>query len=134
MFDPLDSNLKKFFKSPHHLWLLAATVGVGFISANPFALLGGFALYAVGWIYLPDMNLFQSWVRQHQDKIANAKSLAEVQAFLVRRQTLIAGLTPERLRRYMDVAHVCQDIEKATQDGGVSDSTEADPRLRNWMS
>jgi len=130
MFNPLDSNLKKFFKSPHHLWLLALTVGVGFISANPFIFAGGLALYAVGWIHLPDMDIFQNWVRKNTDRIAAVKSQAEVQAFLARRQSLIASLTSERLRRYMDVARVCQDIEKATQDGGATIATEADPRLR----
>jgi hypothetical protein len=130
MFDPLDSNWKKFFKSPHHVWLLALTVGAGFVSANPFVMLGGLALYAVGWIYLPDMEIFQGWVRKHQDQIAAAKSQAEVGAFLERRQSLIAGLTPERLRRYQEVARVCQDIEKATRDGGASAVTDADPRLR----
>ena len=130
MFDPLDSNLKKFLKSPHHLWLLALTIGVGFISANPFILLAGVALYVVGWIHLPDMDIFQNWVRKNTDRIAAIKSQAEVQAFMERRQSLIAGLTPERLRRYLDVAHVCQDIEKATRDGAAGAVTDADPRLR----
>jgi len=130
MFDPLDSNLKKFLKSPHHLWLLGLTIGLGFISANPFVFLAGVALYIVGWIHLPDMDIFQRWVQKNTDRIAAIKSQAEVQAFLERRQSLIAGLTTERLRRYTDVAHVCQDIEKATQDGGAPAGNEADPRLR----
>lgn len=130
MFDPLDSNLKKFLKSPHHLWLLGLTVGAGFISANPFVLLGGVALYVVGWIHLPDMDVFQNWVRKNTDRIAAVKSQAEVRAFMERRQSLISGLTAVRLRRYSDVAHVCQDIEKATLDGSVSAVTDADPRLR----
>jgi hypothetical protein len=130
MFDPQDSNLKKFLKSPHHLWLLGLTLGVGFISANPLVLVAGSALYAVGWIYLPDMGVFQRWVGRHMDQIASAKSQQQIQAFRERRQTLMAGLSPARLRRYLDVAGVCQDIEKATVEGGAGAATDADPRLR----
>jgi len=130
MFDPQDSNLKKFLKSPHHLWLLTLTVGVGFISAHPLILLAGLAFYAVGWIYLPDMGPFQRWVGRHMDQIASAKSQQQIQAFRERRQSLMAGLSPQRLRRYLDVAAVCQDIEKATVDGGAGAATDADPRLR----
>jgi len=130
MFDPQDSNLKKFLKSPHHAWLLALTVGLGFLSANPLLLLAGLALYALGWIYLPDMASFKQWVQRNEDRIASAQSQVQVRAFLERRQSLIASLTPERLLRYTDVAHICQDIEKATKDGGASAVTDADPRLR----
>ena len=130
MFDPQDNNLKKFLKSPHHLWLLGLTIGLGFLSAHPLLMLAGLALYAVGWIYLPDSGLFQRWVAKNMDQIASAKSQQQVQAFLERRQSLISGLSPQRLRRYLDVAAVCQDIEKATVEGGASAVTDADPRLR----
>jgi hypothetical protein len=130
MFDPQDSNLKKFLKSPLHFWLLGLTVGVGFLSAHPLVLLVGVALYVVGWIHLPDSGLFQKWVSQHMDNIAATKSHQQILAFRERRQSLIAGLSPQRLRRYQDVAAICQDIEQATMDGGASATTDADPRLR----
>jgi hypothetical protein len=130
MFDPQDSNRKKFLKSPHHLWLLGLTVGVGIISAHPLVILTGLALYAVGWIYLPDMGVFRRWVGRNMDRIASAKSRQEIQAFQVRRQSLIAGLSPQRMRRYLEVAGVCQDIEKATVEGVASAAMDADPRLR----
>jgi hypothetical protein len=130
MFNPLDSNLKKFLKSPHHWWLLALTVGIGFLSANWLLALAGLALYTLGWIYLPDMEIFQKWVRQNQDRIASAKSQVEIRAFLDRRQSLIASLSGESLQRYRDVADICEDIEKATREGGPSPLTDADPRLR----
>jgi hypothetical protein len=130
MFDPQDGNLKKFLKSPHHLWLLGLTVGLGFLSAHPLVLIAGVALYAVGWIHLPDSALFQRWVSKNMDQIALAKSQVQIQAFRDRRQSLISGLSSQRLRRYLDVAGVCQDIEKATVEGVASAATEADPRLR----
>jgi hypothetical protein len=130
MFDPQDSNLKKFLKSPYHWWLLGLTLGVGFISAHPLVMLAGLALYVVGWIHLPDSAMFQGWVTRHMDAIASAKSRAQIQAFKDRRQSLISSLSPQRMRRYMDVAAVCQDIERATVDGGPSAATDADPRLR----
>ena len=130
MFDPQDSNLKKFLKSPLHLWLLALTIGVGFLSAHPLVMLAGLALYVVGWIHLPDSGLFQKWVSRNMDQIASAKSQQQTQAFRERRQSLIAGLSPQRLRRYQEVAAVCQDIEKATVEGGASPAADADPRLR----
>ena len=109
MFDPQDSNLKKFLKSPLHLWLLALTIGVGFLSAHPLVMLAGLALYVVGWIHLPDSGLFQKWVSRNMDQIASAKSQQQTQAFRERRQSLIAGLSPQRLRRYQEVAAVCQE-------------------------
>lgn len=130
MFDPQDGNLKKFLKSPHHLWLLGLTIGIGILSAQPLVMLAGVALYAVGWVYLPDLGIFQHWVGRNMDRIASAKSQAQIQAFRDRRQSLIASLSPQRMRRYLDLAGVCQDIEKATVEGAASPATDADPRLR----
>ena len=130
MFNPEDSNLKKFLKSPHHGWLMGLTLGVGLVSAHPLVMVAALTLYALGWIYLPDMGIFKSWVRKNEDQLAAFRSRDQAQAFRERRQTLLTGLTPERMRRYLDVARVCQDIEKATQDSGANPGEDADPRLR----
>ena len=130
MYNPQDSNLKKFMKSPQHLWLLALTVGIGFLSAHPLIFLVGLALYAVGWIHLPDSQMFKDWVKKNDDRIAGEQSQQQVKAFLERRQSLIASLAPDRLRRYMDVGRICLDIEKATRESAAPSDAEADPRLR----
>src|SRR6185369_13351865 len=110
MFNPQDSLWKKFLKSPHHAWLAGLTLGVGLISAHVLVMLLGVALYAVGWIYLPDMNIFRSWVKRNEDGITAEASRQQVQAFMVRRQSLISSLSSERSRRYMELAEVCRDI------------------------
>jgi hypothetical protein len=130
MFNPQDSTLKKFLKSPQHAWLAGLTLGLGLVSAVPLVMLAGLGLYLIGWIYLPDMDVHRNWVKRQEDSIAAAKSAEEVQAFVARRQALVASLNPERMRRYMDLAGVCRDIERAARDAGTASNTEADPRLR----
>src|ERR1700709_1182625 len=103
MYNPQDSNWKKFLKTPHHAWLLALTVGIGFLSAHPLVLLAGVGLYTMGWIHLPDTAMFRAWVQKKEDQLNFGQSQLQIQAFRERRQSLIAGLTPERMRRYMDV-------------------------------
>ena len=52
----------EFLPSPHHAALGVLTLGLGFLSANLLGLIVGGTLYALGWIYLPDLAFFRSWV------------------------------------------------------------------------
>jgi hypothetical protein len=122
---------KQFLWSPHHAWLAALTLGLGFISAHIGLLMVGVAAYALGWIYLPDSALFTRWIENKEHAVEQQNSQLQAQAFIARRDGLIASLSPERVQRYYDVAAVCRDIENATRESETAappDST--DPRLR----
>ena len=131
MFTPGQSNHKNFLWSPHHAWLAALTLGLGFISAHPVILVLGVAAYALGWIYLPDLPFFKNWVKRKEDALNTQNSSEQAQAFIARRDSLLAGLSSDRAERYYKMAGVCSDIEKATRDtdGGAADNV-VDPRLR----
>lgn len=128
MFNPTDGLFKQFLKSPHHLWLAGLTLGIGFISANIFVFAVTAAIYALGWIYLPESPLFKKWVQQHLDVIQNATSQQQVEAFMQKRKQLVNRLDSDDREKYDDLVRVCRDIEQATKDNTGIDQT--DPRLR----
>ena len=118
------SNWKRFFTSPHHAWLAALTLGLGFISANPFLFAVGVGAYLLGWIYLPDSAWFQNWIQKGQDAVAAAASRQQAQAFLIKRDGLLHSLSLDKTRRYYEIAEICKDIERASRDSadGVAQS------------
>ena len=128
MFDPNDSFFKRFLKSPQHLWLAGLTLGLGFLSANVVVFGVCIGLYILGWVHLPDTQMYQKWVKGHFDAVARQADTAKVQAFVARRTALINQLSRERRSRYQDLGAVCQEIIKATQDNNQIDGD--DPRLR----
>ena len=58
--------LKAFAKSPHHAWLGVLTLGVGLASASPVLGIPGAAAYGLGWVFLPDSNIFRKWLSKKQ--------------------------------------------------------------------
>ena len=128
MFNPNDNFFQRFIKSPHHLWLAGLTLGLGFLSANALVFLIGAGLYALGWIYLPDLSIYKNWVKGKMDGLAQAADNEKIQAFVARRTSLINQLSMERRNRYQELAGVCQEIIKATRD--ANQVGEDDPRLR----
>lgn len=128
MFDPADNFFKRFLKSPYHLWLAGLTLGVGFLSANVVIFGICIGLYVLGWIHLPDTAMYKNWVKRHLDALAQQADNAKIQAFIARRTSLINQLSRERRGRYQELANVCQEIIKATQDNNQLEGD--DPRLR----
>ena len=116
----------EFLKSPHHGWLGLLTVGAGFVTGSLFGLIVGATAYTIGWIYLPDLPLFQGWVNRRRDDAKRQIELAKIAGFTRRRDTLLGSLSPERVARYRALAEVCQNIEDASADT----EAPADPRLR----
>lgn len=114
---------RDFFKSPHHAALAAATLGIGFASGEMLYFILGAAAYVVGWVYLPDLSFFRSWVeKREQEKVAAAEA-GELADFKAKRDTALATLTNSRRQRYAALAEVCHQIEQAI---GTAD----DPRVR----
>ena len=124
---------REFFKSPHHATMGLATLGAGFIigAAFPLALVIGGASYVLGWIYLPDMPLFQGWVNRRRGAERNAAALAEVGEFIRKRDALLNELSTNRRNRYHALSAVCRDLESAGSDNALSPGDPGgDPRLR----
>jgi hypothetical protein len=120
---------REFLKSPHHVGLALATVGLGFLTGHALPLLIGAGLYALGWIYLPDLPFFRRWVDRRHEAIAKARADAEYEAFQQRRAALIASLTTRNRDKYSEMIGVCRDIERANADAARPD-TGADLRMR----
>ena len=121
----------EFLRSPHHAALGILTLGVGFLSANLLGLIVGGTLYALGWIYLPDLPFFRGWVDRRGEAVKRAAELQRVADFVRRRDALLDSLTSSRRERYARLAAVCRDIETASADNLLaSPDPTTDPRLR----
>lgn len=121
----------EFLKSPQHAALGFLTLGLGFISGHLLGLIVGAALYAIGWIYLPDMGFFRSWVDRRREAAKRAVEAQKVAEFVRRREALLDSLSPSRRDRYNRLAAVCRDIESAGGDNLLAAADPAtDPRLR----
>src|ERR1043166_1288932 len=118
MDDQPPSYHREFLKSPHHAALGLATLGLGFMSGMALPLVAGATLYALGWIYFPDLPFFRRWGDRRHDAAKHAEAR-------------IAPLPPDRRARYGRLAQVCHDIETATADNPLaSPDPQTDPRLR----
>ncbi len=130
--DELAPNYRsEFLKSPQHAALGFLTLGFGFISGHLLGLIVGATLYALGWIYLPDMGFFRRWVDGRRDAAKRAAEAQKVAEFIRRREALLESLSPSRRERYRRLASVCGDIESAGGDSPLaSNDPSTDPRLR----
>lgn len=129
MDDQQPSLRREFWRSPHHIWLGILTLGAGFVIAHPVALMVGAGAYALGWLYLPDMPFFRRWVERRREEIKHREESQAIAEFVRKRDALLAGLTSERRRRYMELAVVCRGIETATTENSLGGGGD-DPRLR----
>jgi hypothetical protein len=121
----------EFLRSPQHAGLGLLTLGLGFASGNVLGLVIGATLYAVGWIYLPDLTFFRGWVDRRRDAAKRAAEEQKVQDFVRRRDALLDSLSPSRRERYSRLAAVCRDIETASADNPLASAdATTDPRLR----
>ncbi len=121
----------EFLASPQHATLGLLTLGIGFLSANILGLILGGTLYALGWIYLPDLGFFRRWVDRRAESVRRAAELQRVAAFVQRRDGLLNSISAARGSRYRLLSAVCRDIETASADSALAvSSSNADPRLR----
>src|SRR5215831_11677122 len=121
----------EFLKSPHHAALGLLTVGLGFLSAELLPLIAGATIYALGWIYLPDLPFFHRWVDHRKDSVRKGADEQKVAEFVRRRDAMIGSLDYPCRERYARLSQVCKDIETATADSPLASPDAAtDPRLR----
>ncbi|MBK9991157.1 MAG: hypothetical protein IPP19_10580 [Verrucomicrobia bacterium] len=131
MDEPAPNYNREFLHSPHHVVFGLLTLGLGFLSAELFPLIVGATVYALGWIYLPDMPFFRRSVDRRRDEARRALEVLKVEEFLERREALIGSLSTSRRQRYAQLAEVCGDIETAGADTPLaSEDPGTDPRLR----
>lgn len=114
---------REFFQSPHHAALAAATLGVGFATGEPLGIIIGAAAYVLGWVYLPDLGFFRSWVERKQQAQLAATEATQTADFKARRDASLSALTNSRRSRYAALAEVCGQIEQAAH-------APDDPRVR----
>lgn len=121
----------EFLRSPQHAALGLLTLGLGFVSASLLGLLAGATVYALGWVYLPDMPFFRRWVDRRHEAALRAEEMQKVADFVRRRDVLLNSLSPSRRQKYSQLAAVCHDIETASADNPLASADPAtDPRLR----
>ena len=113
---------REFISSPHHAIIALATLGAGFLAAEPLYLIAGAAAYVVGWVFVPGMPLFQRYLKNKSDATQLAVESGELAEFNKQRGVLIDSLTPARRERYFALAKVCKEI-------GVGEVVD-DPRVR----
>jgi hypothetical protein len=122
---------REFLKSPQHAALGVLTLGLGFATGMMLPLIAGVTCYSLGWIYLPDLPFFRRWVDRRRDAAKRAEETQKVAAFIQRRDSLLASLSPVRRECYSRLAGVCQDIETASADNLLASADPTtDPRLR----
>jgi hypothetical protein len=131
MEDQAPNYRREFLRSPHHASLALATLGLGFLSANPLGLIVGATAYVLGWIYLPDLGFFKRWVDRRNEAARQAADALKVQEFIQRRDRLINSLSSALSQRYHRLVEVCRDIESAGAESPLVESgSSGDPRLR----
>ena len=106
-----------FLRSPHHAAMAVATLGIGFATGEPLYFLAGAVAYVLGWVYLPDLPLFQRWVERKENARQEAETREELAGFRARRDALLGSLTSSRRQRYATLSNVCREIEQATGEG-----------------
>ena len=116
------------------------TLGAGFATGEPLYFIAGAAAYVLGWVYVPDMRIFQGWLEKRTTAQTTAVEAAEIAQFKRRREAMLGALSSPLRERYHLLARVCRDIEKAAAEN--DDSSEfnlsGDARLRKidelmWM-
>lgn len=99
-----------------------ATLGAGFLTAEPLYLIAGAAAYVIGWVFVPGMPLFTRYLQNKTAAAQRAAESSELAQFNKQREALIDNLSPARRDRYFALTTVCQDI-------GIG-ATADDPRVR----
>ncbi|HEX8679859.1 MAG TPA: hypothetical protein VF683_07860, partial [Chthoniobacterales bacterium] len=140
MPEPTTSRWRAFLQSPHHAVMALGTLGAGFATGEPLYFIAGAAVYVLGWVYVPDMRIFQGWLEKRATAQTTAVEAAEIAQFKRRREAMLGALSSPLRERYHLLARVCRDIEKAAAEN--DDSSEfnlsGDARLRKidelmWM-
>ncbi|MDB6076647.1 MAG: hypothetical protein JWO82_394 [Akkermansiaceae bacterium] len=103
--------LRSFAKSPHHAWLALLTLGAGLAMLAPIPAIAGVALYALGWIYLPDSKIFNNWLARR----SGAADGQKLQQFIRQRAQIYDDLRSAAKTRYDTLAASILSLQKEFQ-------------------
>ncbi len=121
---------RAFWKTRHHFWLAALTLGLGFATGEPLGLLVGATLYALGVVFLPDMGFFRRAVDAQLAAERDKETAARVAEFRQQQDQLLASLSTGRRTSYTQLMAVCRDIETASAEAHSSTGLDLESRLR----
>ena len=107
---------RAFWNSRHHLWLALLTLGLGFASGEPLALIAGATVYALGLVYWPDSGLFRRAIDARETALRDSAATAQLAAFQQQQEALLARLSMGRRTRHQQLVAVCRDIEDASAE------------------
>src|SRR3712207_134856 len=100
MPEPTTSRWRAFLQSPHHAIMALGTLGAGFATGEPLYFVAGVSAYVLGWVYLPDMRFFRSWMEKRASAATNAAEAAELAQFRKRREAILGALSSPLRERY----------------------------------
>jgi hypothetical protein len=121
---------REFWKSRHHFWLAALTVGLGFASGEPLGLLLGLTLYALGVVFVPDAGFFRRSVDARLAAERDKEVTARLAEFRQQQDQLLGTLSIGRRGNYTQLMAVCRDIETASGEASSSTGLDLESRLR----
>ncbi len=107
---------RAFWTSRHHLWLALLTLGLGFASGEPLALIAGATIYALGLVYLPDSGFFRRAIDALEGATRDSSAAAQLAAFQQQQESQLARLSTGRQSRHQQLVAVCRDIEEASAE------------------
>ena len=124
MSAPPTNYRRVFWTSRHHVWLGLLTLGLGFASGEPFGLLVGATLYALGLVFIPDAGFFRRAIDATSQAAQDSAFAAQMENFKLEQERLLDGISAVRRTRYNQLVAVCHDIEAATAGTAeLNDST-----------
>lgn len=113
----MPSNYRRvFWTSRHHLWLALLTLGLGFASGEPLALIAGATVYALGLVFIPDAGFFRRAIDARENAERDFVAAAQIAAFQKQQEAILARLSTGRRTRYNQLVAVCRDIEAASAE------------------
>ncbi len=124
----MPSYRRAFWSSRHHLWLGLLTLGLGFASGEPLALIAGAVAYTLGLIFIPDFAFFRRAIDARENATRDSADATQLAAFQQQQEKLLAGLSTGRRTRYQQLLAVCRDIEAASAEGQAPGELDAQTR------
>jgi hypothetical protein len=104
---------RAFWTSRHHAWLGLLTLGLGFASGEPLALIAGATLYALGLVFIPDLGFFRRAIDAREAASRDSTAAAQLATIQQEQEKLLASLSTGRRARYNQLVAVSRDIEAA---------------------
>jgi rRNA-processing protein FCF1 len=121
---------KEFVKSKLHMYFGGICLGLTILSGNWFILILCAVVYGLGLAFIHELPFFQKNIDAKYQVILDANQAKEVEKFKVNRDNQLSALTKSRRDKYLTLASVCKEIEKATKEQNNNEDDASSMRLR----